>query len=96
MLPTKTPTSRPTVNCTTLSKSACQSFSYCSWWGKTKTCLFQNAPTLSPVTEPTGPTAPSPIAEPTGSACSSSNCGGCSGGGECRAAGCTWTKGTCS
>ena len=31
-----------------------------------------------------------------GGSCSSTTCAGCPGGGECRAVGCTWSKGNCS
>ncbi len=51
------------------------------------------APTpTAPAPTPTVPTAPT---APTGG-CSSNSCSFCSGGGACKSAGCSWSKGICS
>jgi hypothetical protein len=50
------------------------------------------APTSSPVTP--APVTPAPTGAPIAT-CSFNNCGLCSGGGECKAVGCSWAKGVC-
>ena len=58
-----------------------------------KVCQVASCPSSGPP-PPTPPPAPTPT-PPTGG-CSASNCSACGGGGECRNAGCSWSRGSCS
>lgn len=90
--PTKSPTKTPTIfdPCSVYTRGgACRKASGCSWNGTT--CNSTGNPTTPPPS-PTNPTTPPP-SPPTGG-CSITSCGGC-GSKQCKAVGCTWTKGVC-
>jgi hypothetical protein len=102
--PTKTPTKNPTSTpvppppvdpCSQFTGGgSCRRAPYdCEWVSGVCSSTGGSPPPPSPPS----PTPPSPTPpSPTPSGCSSTSCNICSGGGECKAAGCTWSKGTCT
>lgn len=102
---TSSPTQSPVASTSSPTRSpvaydACNQYStakpcknnQCVWLGGGICVSGGNPPSPSPPSPspPTGPTGP------TAGICSINSCSLCPGGGVCRAAGCTWAKGTCS
>lgn len=110
--PTRNPTASPTISPTRSPVVATNSptvtptkFDSCTLNRKAKNC--KNAGCLwlgggicvssgeGPTPTPPSPSPPSPT-PPTGGTCSINSCSSCSGGGQCKSAGCSWSKGFCS
>jgi cell division septation protein DedD len=85
---TSSPTGTPTIldTCIQYTKAKDCKNANCNWLGGSLCVSYGVSPS---------PTPPSP-SPPTGGTCSNTSCSFCAGGGECRTAGCSWTKGNCA
>jgi hypothetical protein len=98
--PSKSPTQSPVASTGSPTRSPI-AYDVCNQYSNAKPCKNAQCVWLgggicvSPGSSPSPP-SPSPPTGPTVGVCSINSCTLCPGGGECRAAGCTWAKGTCS